>query len=160
MYTFYQDIDLGGRRSGQDRRVSADPNYKGIERRLHGDRRKGTRQRKSPRFRAKEGSFAAIDSNYGIIGHIKNINKCGLAFQYIAGEKQLAGQLTIDIFHNSREFYLKNLPFKAIADIYVDNTPPFSTTVLRQCSGKFAALTDNQTSQLDCFIQNYTIGEA
>lgn len=153
-------MDLGGRRSGQDRRMYADSNYQGIERRILKDRRKRTGQRKSPRFLVKEGSFAAIDSNYGIIGHIKDINQCGLAFQYIPNEKQLAGQLTVDIFRNSREFYLKNLPFKAIADFYVDNKPLFSTTILKQCCGKFAALTDNQISQIDYFIQNYTMGEA
>ncbi len=160
MQSIYQNMDLGGRRSGQDRRISADPNYRGIERRVSGERRKGTRQRKNPRFLVKEGSFAAIDSNYGVIGAIKNINKSGAAFQYIANEKQLAGPLTMDIFHNSREFYLKNLPFTAIADVYVNNTTAFSTAVLRRCSGKFDALTESQTSQLDFFIQNYTIGNA
>lgn len=160
MQTNYQNMDLGGRRSGQDRRMHVDPNYKGIERRILGDRRKETRQRKNPRFLAKEGSFAAIDSKYGLIGLIKDINKCGLSFQYIPNKKHLAGQLTMDIFRNRKEFYLKDLPFKAIADFYVDSNTPFSTTVLRQCCGKFAALTDNQTSQIDHFIRNYTIGKA
>ena len=137
---------MGGRRSGQDRRAYADSNYQGIERRISGERRQGTRQRTSPRFLVKEGSFAAINSNYGLIGNIKNINNCGLAFQYIANEKQLAGKLTVDIFHDSKKFYLKNLPFKAIADFHVDSSLPFSTIMLRQCCGKFFALTDNQTS--------------
>lgn len=160
MQTIYQNIDIGGRRSGQDRRMHPDPNYQGIERRISGERRKGTRQRKSPRFLVKEGSFSAINSNYKLIGHIKNINKCGLAFQYIPNQKSLSGQLTMDIFHNSREIYLKNVPFKAIADFYIESESPFSTIILRQCSGKFDALTDNQVLQIDRFIQNYTIGEA
>ena len=93
------------------------------------------------------------------MGLIKDINKCGLAFQYVANGKKLAGGLTINIFRHSKEFYLKNLPFKTISDFYVDCKSPFSTIILRQCSGKFADLTDNQISQLDRFIQNYTKGE-
>lgn len=153
-------LNHGGRRSVPNRRESANPNHKGLEKRVTGERRRGTRKRKSPRFRAKEGSYVAIESNYIIIGHIKDINKCGLAFQYVANAKKLAGRLTINIFRHSKEFHLKNLPFKTISDFYIDSKSPFSTIILRQCSGKFAGLTDNQISQLDRFVQNYTIGEA
>ena len=160
MQTIYQKSNFGGRRSVPSRRESANPNYQGLEKRVFRERRKGTRKRKSPRLRAKEGSYAAIDSNYIIMGRIKDINKCGLAFQYVANGKKLTGQLTINIFRHSKEFYLKNLPFKTISDFYVDSRSPFSTIILRQCSGKFADLTDNQISQLDRFIQNHTIGKA
>ena len=160
MQTIYQNSNFGGRRSVPGRRVSANPNYKGLDKRVSGERRKGTRKRKSPRFLVKEGSYAAIDAKYHIIGLVKDINKCGLAFQYVANEKKLTGMLTIDIFRHSKEFYLKNVPFKTTSDFYVDSKSPFSTIILRQCSGKFADLTDNQISQLDRFIQNYTIGGA
>ncbi len=153
-------LNHGGRRSVPDRRESANPNNKGLEKRVTGERRRGTRKRKCPRFRAKEGSYAAIDSYYSIVGRIKDINKCGLAFQYVANGKTLTGQLTINIFRLSKEFRLKNLPFKTISDFYVDSQSPFSAIILRQCCGKFADLTDNQISQLDRFIQNYTIGNA
>ncbi|MBL7179654.1 MAG: hypothetical protein ABIK98_14450 [Pseudomonadota bacterium] len=158
--TIYQNSNLGGRRTGQDRRVSPDTSYKGIEKRISEDRRKGTRQRRFPRFRAKEGSYTAIDSNYSIIGLIKDINKCGLAFQYVANGKKLDGTLTIDIFCSGKAFYLKNVPFKTISDFHVDCKSPFSTIILRQCCGRFDDLTENQISQLDHFIQNYTMGEA
>ena len=143
-----------------DRREPAYPDHNGLEKRVTGERRRGTRKRKSPRFPAKEGSYAAINSNYSIMGQIKDINKCGLAFRYVANGKKLTGRLTIDIFRHSKEFRLKNLPFKTISDFYVDSKSPFSTIILRQCCGKFADLTDNQISQLDRFIQNYTIGNA
>jgi hypothetical protein len=153
-------LNHGGRRSGQDRRATADSNYKGIEKRISGDRRKGTRRRKSPRFKAKKGSYAAIDSSYFMIGLIKDINNCGLAFQYVAKEKELARLMTIDIFCNSKDFFLKNVHFKTTSDFYVHSKLPFSTIILRQCGGMFTDLTDNQISQLDRFIKNYTIGEA
>ncbi|MEE8431849.1 MAG: PilZ domain-containing protein [Candidatus Desulfatibia sp.] len=116
-------------------------------------------KRKHRRFKAKEGAFAVVTSGDNKIGQIKNISKGGLAFQYVASEKKLAGLLTMDIFRNSKEFYLKNVSVKTTSDIYVDNKSPFSTIILRQCGGKFADLADNQISQLDRFIQNYTIGE-
>lgn len=140
--------------------MSADPDYKGIEKRIVDERRKGTRKRKSPRFRAKEGTYAAVDFNYSVIDLIKDVNKCGLAFQYVANEKQLAGLLTIDIFCNHKDFYLKDVPFKTISDFYVDSKSPFSPIILKQCCGKFADLTDRQKSKLDYFISNYTMGEA
>lgn len=160
MRTIYQNSNPGGRRSVSNRREPVSPNYKGLEKRVTEERRRGIRKRKSPRFRAKEGSYTAINSKYSIVGLIKNINKCGLAFQYVANAKKLAGRLTIDIFRHSKEFYLETLPFKTISDFYVDSKSPFSTIILRQCSGKFADLTDSQISQLDRFIHNYTIGEA
>ena len=136
MQTIYQNSNFGGRRSVSNRRESANPNYKDLEKRVTGERRRGTRKRKSPRFRAKEGSYAAIESNYIIIGRIKDINKCGFALQYVANAKKLAGRLKINIFRHSKEFYLKYLPFKTISDFYVDSKSPFSTIILRQCSGK------------------------
>jgi len=151
---------LGGRQFCQDRRVSADPNYQGIEKRISGDRRKETCKRKSPRFRAKEGSYVAVDSNHNIVGFIKNINKYGLAFQYVANAEELTGMLTMDIFRNNREFYLNNVFLKTVSDFYVDNKTPFSTIILRECGGEFVDLTDNKKSQLDRFIQNFTLGVA
>ncbi len=116
-------------------------------------------KRKHKRFKAKEGAFVVVNSGDSTIGQIKNISKDGLAFQYVASGKKIAGLLTIDIFRNSNDFYLQNLPVKTTSDFYVDNQSPFSTIILRQWRGEFADLTDNQISQLDRFIQNYTIGE-
>jgi len=160
MQTVDQNTGLGGRRLGQDRRAFADPNYQGIEKRISADRRKRTRRRKSPRFRAKEGSYAAIDSKHNLIGLVKDINKCGLAFQYVGNVKELTGKLTMHIFRDHKEFYLKNVPFKTIADFYVESKSPFSSIILRQCSGKFVDLTDYQRAQLDHFLLNHTFGEA
>jgi hypothetical protein len=160
MQTIYQNSNFGGRRSVPDRRESANPNYKGLEKRVSGERRKGTRKRKSPRFRVKEGAYAAITNKHITIGIINNVSMDGLAFQYVANGKELNGLLTMDIFRNSKDLCLKNAPFKTTSDLYIDSEFPFSTIILRRCSGKFADLTDNQTSQLDRFIQNYTIGEA
>jgi len=157
MITNYQDNKISGRRSVSDRRIFADPNYKGFERRANVERRQGTRKRSHQRYQVKEGAYAAITSDYNIIGLIKDISKGGLSFQYVANGKKLNGLLTVDIFSNGKSFYLKAMPIKTITDFYVDNKVPFSTIMLRQCCGKFADLTDKQISQLDHFIKSYTL---
>lgn len=160
MQTIYQENNSAeGRRSGIDRRVSADPNYNGLERRVNLERRKGTRKRKGSRFKTKEGVYAAITSDYDIIGIIKDVSQGGLALQYSGNGKKLNGLLAMDIFSNDKRFYLKEILFETITDFYVDNQVPFSTIVLRQCCGKFVDLTDKQTSQLNHFIENYTLSK-
>ncbi len=161
MQTIYQDSNLGARRSVPDRRAAANAtNYKGFEKRVSGERRKGTRKRKNPRFQIKEAAYALITNKHGIIGIINDVSIDGLAFQYVANGMELNGLLTMDIFRNSKDFSLKNASFKTASDFYIDSKLPFSTIIIRRCGGRFADLTDNQISQLDRFILNYTIGEA
>jgi len=157
MQTIYQEnSNTGGRRSGSERRMFADPDYAGLEKRVSADRRKRARERQNKRFQAKEGTYAAIKSDYTLIGLIKDISKGGLSFRYIVNGKRIRGSMTIDIFSKGKGFYLKKVPFKITSDFHVDSKVQFSTIELRQCGGRFSVLTDNQISQLDRFIQNYT----
>jgi hypothetical protein len=134
----------------------ADASYRGVERRVAEDRRKGVRGREHPRFRAKEGAYAAIKSDYSIVGLIKDISKGGMSFQYIVDGRSIKGSLSIDIFCKGKAFNLKNIPFKITSDFQVPNKVPFSTIALRQCGGKFREMTAKQRSQLNLFIQNFT----
>jgi hypothetical protein len=157
MQTIYQEKNnIEGRRSGSDRRVSAEFKYKGTEKRVTEVRRKGPRKRKHHRFQAKEGAYAAV-SDHNILGLIMDISKGGLALQYIADSKQLSGSPEVDIFSSGKDDHLKNVPFKITSDFHVDNKASFSTVILRQCGGQFADLTDDQIAQLDRFIENYTL---
>jgi hypothetical protein len=158
METIYRDNNyIEGRRSGSDRRVSADPKYKRIEKRTTEDRRKVTRERKNKRFQAKEGAYASVPDHL-IIGLIKDISKGGLALQYIAEGKQVRGDLSkIDIFSSGKNIHLKNVPFKTTSNFHVDSNIPLSTVILRQCGGQFGVLTDDQVYQLDRFIENYAL---
>jgi len=153
----YQDTKISGRRSGSDRRVFADPNYKGLEKRVTGDRRKGTRKRSHQRFKAKEGAYAALEADHNIIGMIMDISKGGLSFQYIFDGREVSGSVMVDILRKGKAFHLKNVPFKVTSDFPVDKKVPFSTITLRHCGGKFRVLTDEQTSQLDHFLNNHTL---
>ena len=117
-------------------------------------------KRKHRRFQTQERVYTAINNGSIKIGQIQNISKGGLAFRYVANREQVEGSYKVDIFATDNAFYLKNIPFKSISDVYIDFEIPFSTTSLRQCGGQFGELTRIQVSQLDYFIESYTISKA
>ena len=120
-------------------------------------------RRRYHRFQVQEGVYVALNDGSFKIGQIQNISKGGLAFTYVANEKNAEGSFTVDIFAVEYVFNLKNIPFKTTSDFYQDVEIPFSTTSLRQlrqCGGQFDELTQIQMSQLDYFINDKTISEA
>ncbi len=117
-------------------------------------------RRKHRRFQTQGGTYAALNNGSIKIGQIQNISKGGLAFRYVANREQVERSYKVDIFATDNAFYLKNIPFKSISDVYIDFEIPFSTTSLRQCGGQFGELTRIQVSQLDYFIESYTISKA
>ncbi len=117
-------------------------------------------RRKHSRLQTQERVYAALNNGSIQIGQIQNISKGGLAFRYVANREQVEGSYKVDIFATDNAFYLKNIPFKSISDVYIDFEIPFSTTSLRQCGGQFVELTRIQVSQLDYFIESYTISKA
>ncbi len=126
------------------------------------DMKKNVEKRKHRRFQVQEGVYAALYLYNGSlkIGQIQNICKDGFAFRYVGNGEQAEGSYKVDIFARNNVFYLKNLPFKIISDVYIDFEIPFSTTSLRQCGGQFGEITQSQMFQLDYFIKDYTISEA
>ena len=160
MQTIYQESIFGDRRSVTDRRAATNSDYKGLEKRVSGERRKRTRKRKNSRLQVKEVAYALITNKQAMIGMIDDVSMDGLSFQYVANGNELNGLLTMDIFRNSKDFYLKNASFKPVSDFYLDSKLPFSTIFIRRCGGKFADLAGDQISQLDRFIRDYTTGEA
>lgn len=109
------------------------------------------------RFQVKEGVYALLKNDTSKLGQIKNISKGGLAFLYINNEAELHGSLEVNIFLSGHGFYFKNIPCKAISDLYIENKVPFSTFKLRQLGIQFKEISSNLSTQLDIFIQNYTL---
>ena len=126
------------------------------------DMKKNVEKRKHHRFQVQEEAYAALYLYNGSFkkGQIQNISKGGFAFRYIDNGEQAEGSYKVDIFASNNDFYLKNLPFKTISDVYIDFENPFSTTTLWQCGGQFGEITQSQMFQLYYFIQDYTISEA
>ncbi len=109
------------------------------------------------RFKAQKDTYAALVNDSTKVGKIINISKGGLAFSYIGEDEQITDWHKVNIFLNGNRFYLKELPFKAISDSYIDLKIPFRTVLMKQCGGQFGELTHSQIAQLDYFIENHTI---
>ena len=112
---------------------------------------------KQKRFKAQKDTYIILVNDSTNLGQIINISKDGLAFSYIGKEEQIIGWYKGDIFLSSKRFYLKEVPFKAISDFYIDTKTPYSRVLMKQCGGQFGELTNQQRSRLDHFIANHTI---
>ena len=115
-------------------------------------------KRKHKRYKAKKETYIALVNDSIKVGQIINISKGGIAFSYIGKEAQLTGWHKMKIFLSSRRFYLKGVPFKVISDFCLDSKTPYSTVLMKQCSGQFGELTNQQRSRLDYFLVNHTTG--
>ncbi len=113
-------------------------------------------QRKHERLKAMEGTFVVVTSDYDKIGQIKNISRCGLAFQYIDNGEPLRGLIEIEIFSAAKNFYLRRLPAKVVRDSEIGSSVPFSSLRLRNLVVQFEKMKPNQVLMLDYFLQQYT----
>ena len=119
--------------------------------------KKTVEKRKHNRFKAQKDTYVALVNDSTKVGQIMNISNGGLAFCYIGRGAQITGWQKINIFLSGNRFYLKEVPFKAISDFFIDTKIQFSTVLMKQCGGQFGKLTPSQISQLDYFIANHTI---
>ena len=115
------------------------------------------KKRKHNRFKVQEETYVALMNDTVKVGQIVNISKGGLAFSYIAKDTDIRGWHKMNIFLSGNNFYLKEIPFKAISDFLMDNNILFSTVFMRQCGGQFGELTPSQKTQLDYFIENHRV---
>ena len=120
------------------------------------NKKDSTEKRKHKRFKAKEGAFAIVTSDYRKIGQIKNISQDGLDLQYIDNGEQLSGSVEVEIFSFAKDFYLKKLSAKVVRDSEVHSTVPFSSVPMRELVVRFGEMESNQRYILDCFLQEYT----
>ena len=109
-------------------------------------------RRKHKRYDVKEGAFAALPSNY-LVGQIKNISKGGISFTCLSSGKQKFNMPILEIFSKDNDFYLREIPFKIVSEIDVEDRVPSSSIQMKQIGGEFVNLTEDQKSQLDYFLQ-------
>ena len=102
-------------------------------------------------------AFAVIKSKPIKMGQIVNISKEGLAFHYIDRKGGSKGLFKMDILFAQDAFYLDRLLFKPIFDIEIDTEIPLNSFVIRKCGVQFGELNQQQRSQLEYFICNYTL---
>jgi len=117
-------------------------------------------KRKFTRFKLKDLAFALLKSDsYEELGKIINISKGGLALQYLVEDNQIKEAVELDIVLANNDFYIKKLPCKTISDFEMINKIYFSSLKMKRHSIKFGELDNNQTSELDYFIEQHAISE-
>jgi len=110
------------------------------------------------RYKVKAQAFAAMASQY-LIGQIKNISKGGISFTCIASVKPDLRTFEIEIFTQDDKFHLREIPFKIVSELDVEDRIPSSSLQKKQINGVFLELTDDQVSQLEYFLDNYILAE-
>ena len=125
-------------------------------------RKRTVERRRSKRYRAVEGAYAAISPKSHKLGQIIDISMGGLAFKYIdtnnsvtnKEDKKNQGKSEESIFLSSMGFYVGDLPFKTISDNEVTDIPSFSSMKVRQRHVQFTDLSFKQLFDLDYYLRN------
>ena len=102
-------------------------------------------------------AIAIFKSKPILTGQIIDISRSGLEFRYFSSEEQSNQSVELDILFADDRFYLKNLPFKTISDLDVDNEFSYSSQNRKLMRVQFGELDLHQISQLDYLIQNCTM---
>jgi hypothetical protein len=108
--------------------------------------------REHQRFIAVHRALVLIDSGpESLPYHIMDISESGLSFRYLGQKLKRSAVKEISLYHDF-ELIVDRLPVQTVSDYRLqDNLVP-----VRRGSLEFKELTDEQRSQLERFIQNYT----
>ena len=122
-------------------------------------RRRTIDRRRSKRYKAVEGAYAAISPKSHRLGQIIDISMGGLSFKYIetGSPDEMDDTIMEDeqtIFLSSMGYYVGDLAFKTISDYEVTNTPSFSSMKVRRRHIQFTDLSFKQLFDLDYYLRN------
>lgn len=115
-------------------------------------------RRSNPRYKVKDGAYAALSPDSTIMGQIVDISRGGLCFRYIVHREQATESMATHIFVGDNGFYLEKMPYEIVEDSLIDKGSSFSSIIMRQRRVHFSKLTPNQLAQLDYFLHNRTTG--
>jgi hypothetical protein len=115
--------------------------------------------RKHKRFQVPGGVFVGFGPRANKVGQIVDVSKGGLAYRYVGCEESNDAS-HLDIFVTEKDFYMGAVPFKTVCDFQVVDRVAASPMTMRRCGVQFRKLSRKQNAQLECFIQQHTLGEA
>lgn len=122
----------------------------------------GDEQRKNIRFLAQENVIVALQNVSTKVGKVKDISMGGLAFEHIDDENPNSETSQRNILLWVNGFRLPKLPGRIVYDIPLAPSTEypgfFFHLMTRRCGVEFEKLSEEQTSQLDFFLENYTKG--
>lgn len=122
-------------------------------------RKRTVERRKSKRYKAADGAYAAISPKSHKLGQIIDISMGGLAFKYIDTNNGDIKNDNIEnkndseesIFLSSMGFYVGDIPFKTISDEEVTSAPSLSSMKVREMWA--AALKCNKIPGLKMYVK-------
>jgi len=119
-------------------------------------RKRTVERRKSKRYEAVNGAYAAISPKSHKVGQITDISMGGLSFKYadtnngeIKNDNQNHSEESI--FLSSMGFYVGDIPFKTISDEEVTSAPSLSSMKVREMWA--AALKCNKIPGLKMYVK-------
>ncbi len=116
-------------------------------------------QRQNERFQVREGAFVLLGPDSTKLGRVIDISMGGLSFSHMGKARPPSDLVELDVFLIDADFYLEMIPFQVVSDFKTRHNP-LSPITMRRCGVQFKELTYDQRSQLEHFIQNYTLNEA
>lgn len=114
-------------------------------------------RRRHPRYRAREGAYAVVKDGEHLTTRILDISAGGVSLLYSSDSARPRESSVIDLLFAFTRFRIKDFPFEAISDTEVPDQIPSTPGPLRRLGGKFGDLSENQVSELNFFIRNYTV---
>ncbi len=121
-----------------------------------------TERRNNIRFLAQDNVFVALRNVRIKIGKVKDISKGGLSFEHIYEEdsSEEISKKEVDLW--TEGLRISKIPCRAIYDIPIPTPDEFQSLTIhfktRQCGVQFENLSEDQVTQLDLFLKNYTKG--
>jgi len=115
-----------------------------------------TEKRKHRRFQVKDNAFVELDVKPITIGQLIDIGRGGLAFRYATNCTPPSDLLELNIYSLGNGFSLEKVPVHTISDNLMRSESAFNLTKMRRRNVEFLEANNNQKSQLNYFIQNYT----
>jgi hypothetical protein len=122
------------------------------------DMKTQNQRRKHKRFEVQDGAFVLLGPDSNKLGSIKNVSLGGLSFSHKARKSASSELYELDIFFIGQDFYLEQVPFRAVWDLATKENP-FSSITMRRAGVKFGDLTHSQLSRLEYFIENHSIAK-
>jgi hypothetical protein len=114
-------------------------------------------RRQHARFHVREGAYAFIDN---IPFTIQDISEGGIKIKSAVFDDMPDDNVTIDVFVNNGDFYLRDVPARLVSFLQNEASTPFSVIRIRHFGLEFGELTDSQKHFVDNFITFNTVGEA
>ena len=118
-----------------------------------------TERRQHQRYQVPNLVVALPKRSSAQIAKIINISKGGMAVRYLDQSDWLGSASKIDVVANSN-FFMSDIPIRAVSDFKIDNDISFSIIRERQCCLQFGELSPEQRDKLDEFIVQYTADQA